>query len=77
METIYSKQADNFLQTKDDKTFNRIKFAIDKLPNGDVRKMKGFTNKYRLRVGDIRIIFTVDNAICIEKIDNRGQVYKN
>lgn len=35
--------------------------------------------QYRLRVGDFRIIFTIDNGqyiICVIDIGNRGQIYK-
>ncbi len=50
--------------------------AINKLPQGDVKKLQGQEN-YRLRVGDYRIIFDKNGEILyIEKIDNRGQVYK-
>lgn len=52
--------------------------AIAKLPAGDVKKMQGQSNYYRLRVGDYRIIFTHDNVILlVEKIGNRGEVYKD
>ena len=50
--------------------------AINKLPQGDVKKLQGQEN-YRLRVGDYRIIFDKNGEILyIEKIDNRGQVSK-
>ncbi len=78
MEVAYSKQAERFLNGQDDKTFNRIVNAVDKLPVGDVKKMQGEDGLYRLRVGSCRVIFKRnDGQIWVEKIDNCGQVYKH
>ena len=72
----YSKQALKFLNKQDMQTKRRIVNAINNLPSGDVKKLQG-VNGYRLRVGDFRILFDRDgNITYIEKIDNRGQVYK-
>ena len=72
----YSKQSIKFLSKQDKTTRIRIVEAIYKLPQGDVKKLQGQEN-YRLRVGDYRIIFDKNGEILyIEKIDNRGQVYK-
>jgi mRNA-degrading endonuclease RelE of RelBE toxin-antitoxin system len=74
----YSKQSEKFLDSRNDKTFWRITSAINRLPEGDVIKMKGYSvPTYRLVVGGFRIIFTRDkDVISVSKIDNRGQVYK-
>ena len=56
--------------------------AIYKLPEGnDIKQMRGKKSKgmYRLRVGDYRIIYTVDNGrliVCIVDAGNRGDIYK-
>lgn len=72
----YSKQAMKFLKKQDVPTKKRIVDAINNLPAGDVIKLQG-TDGYRLRVGDFRIIFDkTGNVLYIEKIDNRGQIYK-
>jgi len=72
----YSKQAAKFLKKQDASTQKRIVTAINLLPAGDVKKLKG-TNSYRLRVGDFRIVFdTNGNILYIESIGNRGQIYK-
>ena len=72
----YSKQAIKFLNKQDKPTKLRIVNSINKLPIGDVKKFQG-KDGYRLRVGDYRILFDrVGNVLFIEKIDNRGQVYK-
>ncbi|UNI72509.1 MAG: cytotoxic translational repressor of toxin-antitoxin stability system [Chaetfec virus UA24_244] len=73
---IYSKQAIKFLAKQNQGTRERIEGAIEKLPDGDVKKLKG-QPYYRLRVGDFRILFDRDgNVISVIKIDNRGQVYR-
>ena len=72
----YSKQAIKFLSKQDKPTRIRIIEAISQLPQGDVKKLQG-QKHYRLRVGDYRVIFDKNGDILyIEKIDNRGQVYK-
>ncbi len=76
MELHFSKQAEKFLKKQDSTTRILILKAIHGLPAGDVKKLQG-RNGYRLRVGDYRIIFDKDGYILyIERIDNRGQVYK-
>jgi len=77
MSSRYSKQAEKFLDKQNDTTFNRIVAAVDKLPEGDARKMTGYKNLYRLRVGKFRILYKMENGgIFVDKIDNRGQAYK-
>ena len=59
----------------------RVLKAIAKLPyEGDIKKLKGKKSRglLRLRVGDYRIIYTVDNGqLIVFVIDagNRGQIY--
>lgn len=61
----------------------RIASAIDELaaeprPPG-VRKLKGSTNAYRLRVRDYRILYTItDRVLCIVvvKVGHRRDVYR-
>lgn len=76
MEIKYSRQASKFLDKQNEDTRQRIKSAIESLPKGDVKKLQG-SNYYRLRVGTYRVIFDrLFNVIKVERIDNRGQVYK-
>ena len=73
----YSKQAENYLAKQTAKQSNRIRQAIKDLPIGDVKKLKGIKDGYRLRVGNVRILFEKnDNKITVIKIDNRGDAYK-
>ena len=72
----YSKQAVKFLSKQDKPTRIRIIEAIKGLPEGDVKKLQG-QHGYRLRVGDYRVIFDkTGDILYIEKINNRGQIYK-
>lgn len=76
---IFEKAAQKFLDKQDKSRRLRLYKAIYKLPSGtDIKKLKGH-NLYRLRVGDCRILYTIDDAIRlidIQNIDNRGDVYK-
>ncbi|MFY9440510.1 MAG: type II toxin-antitoxin system RelE/ParE family toxin [Tepidanaerobacteraceae bacterium] len=49
------------------------------MPDGDVKKIKGYKDLFRLRVGDYRVIFTIndkDLIIIVLTIGNRGEIYK-
>ncbi len=75
----FEKAAIKFLEKQDKAQRIRLYKAIYKLPDGtDIKSLKG-CNMYRLRVGNYRILYTIDETIkiiMIENIDNRGQVYK-
>lgn len=78
MKFQYSKQAIKFLKKQEPNVQKRLIKAIHLLPGiGDVKKLQG-RDGYRLRVGDYRILFDYHTfeVLYIEKIDNRGQVYK-
>lgn len=73
------KEALKFLNKQDKRQRKRLYSAIYNLPNGtDIKKLKGY-NQYRLRVGDYRILYKIDNGIYlidVIDIDSRGDVYK-
>ncbi len=74
------KKAEKFIKKQDKVQRQRIYEAIQKLPNGDVKKLQSNIDTYRLRVGAYRIIFHyVENEIIIDvtDADNRGDIYKN
>ncbi len=78
MQIEYKKNAVKYINSADAPTKKRLKAAIEKLPFGDIKKLKGFENEYRLRIGDLRVLFTVENdTIIINDIKPRGQAYKN
>ena len=61
----------------------RIRTAIDGLsagpPGGDVKKLQGRENEWRLRVGSWRVIFRVDfkqRHIYILHVHPRGSAYR-
>jgi len=46
------------------------------LNTGDVKKLQG-ADGYRLRIGDLRVLFVIENTtITIKDILPRGQAYK-
>jgi len=77
MRKSYSKNAVKVIEKLDKPTKQRIKASIEGLPDGDVKKLKGFDGLYRLRIGSWRIIFSFPNKdeILIEDIDPRGDAY--
>ena len=77
MEADYTKQAEDYLGKQTEKQAARIRRAINALPAGDVKKLKGIENGYRLRVGGVRVLFEKDgDKVHVVKIDNRGDIYK-
>lgn len=77
------KKAMKFINKQDRNQQERILKAIYALPLiGDIKKMSGEDNLYRLRVGDYRILFEMSpksNTVTLVDVtdaDNRGQIYK-
>ena len=83
---LLSRKAYKFLGEVDRELGLRIVRDISDLQNfpfltmsHDLAKLKGRENYYRLRVGDIRVIFKIDKpakTIYIEKIGYREAIYK-
>jgi mRNA interferase RelE/StbE len=74
-----TKKAEKFIKKQDKDTQKRIIKSIVELPEGDVKKLKGMGEMYRLRVGDFRVLFEKNDReiiIIVVDIGNRGQVYK-
>lgn len=76
---VFQKAALKFMKKQDKKIQERLLRAISQLPMGtDIKKLQGL-EMYRMRVGDMRVLYTIDDVvmvISIENIDNRGDVYK-
>lgn len=73
----YSKKAVKYINSTDKQTKRRLKEAIEKIPLGDIKKLQGVKDGYRLRVGDLRVLFSIEgDLIYIENIIPRGQAYK-
>ena len=77
---IIKKPAKKFIDKLPKNEKIRIIKAIEKLPEGvDIKKLKGHDNVYRLRIGDYRILYTVDNGeytVIVINAGNRGQIYQ-
>lgn len=77
---LFEKSAKKFILKQPPEQQKRLFLAINKLPfEGDFKKMKGYTNYYRLRVGDYRVIYTKEDQILVIRVinvGNRGDVYK-
>ena len=77
------KKAEKYLDKQTAAIQLRILDAIDALPKGDVKKLRGRTG-LRLVVGDFRVVFRYTNLhdefgntiIDVVKIGPRGDVYK-
>ena len=75
----YEKDCLKYIKKLDRNTQIRIIYAISQLPFGDVKKLQGDIEDYRLRVGNYRVVFSKDDEnilISIIKIAHRGEVYK-
>lgn len=77
---IIRKKAKKFIDKLPINEKRRIVSAIEQLPNGeDIKKLQGYGELLRLRVGDYRVIYTIDNGklvICVVDAGNRGDIYK-
>ena len=89
----FRKQAIKFIEKADPDTVSRIREKLNQLltiveeqsiipfTELDIKQMKGeWEGFYRLRVGKVRLIFTVDTTsgdIEVYAIGNRGDIYKN
>ena len=74
----YSNQAARVLADLDKQTKQRIRNGIYKIPSGDIKLMKGFSDgRKRLRIGKYRIVFLLSgNDLHIMEIGSRGDIYK-
>jgi mRNA interferase RelE/StbE len=71
-----------YLETLNEPIKSRIKNGLEKLekepPQGDIKPITG-SDEFRLRIGNYRILFSIDlnqNTIFIHEIGVRGQIYK-
>ena len=75
------KAAEKYLRRQGKDVQERLLKVIKGLPpDVGVKKLAGMTGYFRVRVGDIRIIFTINEAahsVNVIAIGARGQVYKD
>ncbi|MGE0082876.1 MAG: type II toxin-antitoxin system RelE/ParE family toxin [Desulfococcaceae bacterium] len=81
----FTKKAAKFYRKADTVTVRRLNHVFDKLSENpfeypNIKYLKGeLSGSCRIRVGDIRILFSVDeenHTVFIEIIGYRGDVYK-
>ena len=76
---IIKKPAKKFIDGLPMNERRRIVDPIERLPDsGDIKRLQGHNDLFRLRVGPYRIIYTVDNGefvIYVIDAGNRGQIY--
>lgn len=79
---IYHKSAVKFIAKLDkisqEQIANGLKGLLSLPPEGDIRKLKGHTGLYRLRIGSFRVIFHINHqerVIFIQAVGNRGDIY--
>lgn len=77
------RSAQKDLDTLDDAVFRRVDAKIlaladDPRPPG-CGKLAGYANQWRIRIGDYRVIYTIDDAqrhIHIVRVAHRREVYE-
>ncbi len=80
---VISSQVQKQLDDLPAPSWQRVKDAVDRLaaqprPHGAI-KMKGASEYWRIRAGDHRIIYTIEDdrlVVLIIKIGHRGDVYR-
>ncbi len=74
------KRAKKFIEKQPRDQQIRIISAIRQLPvKGDIKSLKGNSGYFRLRVGDYRIIYRVEQdilTVVVTDAGNRGEIYK-
>lgn len=79
-----SKRAEKFIVKVEKTSSARILDALDNLsedPYGynGIIKMTGYNNRFRLKIGKYRVVYSVENdilLIVVVDIDSRGGIYK-
>lgn len=75
------RNAVKYINVADKPTKKHLKEAIEKIPFGDIKKLQGIDNGYRLRVGDLKVLFSIeDDRIYIDILfqkDRHIKGYRN
>ena len=67
---------------RDRRTAQRISRAVDRYAesgHGDIKKLEGLEGRFRLRVGDYRVIFRFEEdhlVIVVLRVRNRREAYR-
>ena len=85
IQLLFTDQAEKQLAKLDKSARLRIIASLDRLreayPVGDMRKMQGYDDLWRLRVGDYRVIMHIDLVtaiitITVIRVGHRREVYR-
>lgn len=79
---VLSKRAESDLRGLDRETARRVFDAVERFVasgHGDIRKLKGTTNEFRLRVGDwrIRLERRPEGGYNVLRVLNRRDAYRD
>jgi mRNA interferase RelE/StbE len=79
----FRRSAEKDLRRLDPVIQRRVLRAVDSLTDnprpGGCRKLQGSDNAFRIRAGDYRVVYTVDDSVlivAIERVRHRGEVYR-
>jgi len=83
-QVVIHRKAEKILRRLDGDTLGRIrqairKLAVDPRPTG-VKKLSGYENLFRIRAGDWRIIYAIEDdqlIILVLEISPRGGAYRD
>ena len=77
---VYKPRAAKDIQKLPRQQIRRVLAAIERLADnlqGDVKKLTQYTPEYRLRVGEYRVLFEIENnQIVIYRIRHRKDAYR-
>jgi mRNA interferase RelE/StbE len=85
IQLLFTDQAEKQLAKLDKSARVRIISSLDRLreayPVGDMRKMQGYDDLWRLRVGDYRVVMHIDLVtaiitITVIRVGHRREVYR-
>ncbi|MDD2734281.1 MAG: type II toxin-antitoxin system RelE/ParE family toxin [Desulfuromonadaceae bacterium] len=85
IQLLFTDQAGKQLAKLDKSARGRIIASLDRLreayPVGDLRKMQGYDDLWRLRVGDYRVVMHIDLVtaiitITVIRVGHRREVYR-
>jgi mRNA interferase RelE/StbE len=78
VEEKVSKELNKLPKKLKDGIIKKLKLLERGFPYGlDIKKLKGYQNHYRLRIGKLRILFCLENTnIIVYKIGKRESVYE-
>lgn len=75
-----TKYAQKFIKKQPCNQQKRILNKISELPSGDIKHLTGYESIFRLRIGNYRVIYEINNenlTIKVIAIGNRGYIYKD